>query len=71
MPPLDMDALQDRAKRDALRQRRQQRAAGEGEVQRLRVLCVVRQRNSKATPRKINPISIAIIGVYSAGISTA
>ena len=39
--------------------------------QRLRWLRVVRQRNSKATPRKIRPISIAIIGVYSAGISTA
>jgi hypothetical protein len=32
---------------------------------------VVRQRNSKATPRKTRPSSIAIIGVYSAGISTA
>ena len=39
--------------------------------QRLRSLCVVRQRNSKATPRNIRPISIAIMGVYSAGISTA
>ena len=32
---------------------------------------VVRQRNSNATPRKIRPISMAIIGVYSAGMSTA
>jgi len=39
--------------------------------QRLRPPCVVRQRNSKATPRKIRPISIATTGVYNAGISTA